>query len=254
MRAPIILITVADHDADLDPARVALVNARYADGIRRAGGLPILISSNATAAQRASAFASAEGLLLSGGADIHPDRYNEPIDGAVEMDTARDPLEWEAIAAADARRLPIFGICRGMQLLNVHRGGSLLQHVEGQVGAAYPATPALTHPLNVQPATRLAAILGDQRAPLAVNSYHHQAVTPERLAATLIPSAYADSPRGILVEGLEEAGDRFVLGVQCHPERTESSPADLERVWAAFVAAAGSTPGAAGSGVAQSGT
>ena len=90
MRAPIILITVADHDADLDPARVALVNARYADGIRRAGGLPILISSNATAAQRATAFASAEGLLLSGGADIHPDRYNEPIDGAVEMDTARD--------------------------------------------------------------------------------------------------------------------------------------------------------------------
>lgn len=65
MRAPIILITVADHDADLDPARVALVNARYADGIRRAGGLPILISSNATAAQRATAFASAEGLLLS---------------------------------------------------------------------------------------------------------------------------------------------------------------------------------------------
>ncbi len=254
MRAPIILITVADHDADLDPARVALVNARYADGIRRAGGLPTLISSNATAAQRATAFASAEGLLLSGGADIHPDRYNEPIDGAVEMDTARDTLEWEAIAAADARRLPIFGICRGMQLLNVHRGGSLLQHVDGQVGAAYPATPALTHPLKVQPATRLAAILGDQRAPLAVNSYHHQAVTPERLAASLVPSAYADSPRGILVEGLEQPGDRFVLGVQCHPERTESSPADLERVWAAFVAAAASTPGAAGSGVAQSGT
>jgi gamma-glutamyl-gamma-aminobutyrate hydrolase PuuD len=55
MRAPIILITVADHDADLDPARVALVNARYADGIRRAGGLPILISANATAAQRCEA-------------------------------------------------------------------------------------------------------------------------------------------------------------------------------------------------------
>ena len=105
-----------------------------------------------------------------------------------------------------------------------------------------------------QQAQATAAILGDQRAPLAVNSYHHQAVTPERLAATLIPSAYADSPRGILVEGLEQPGDRFVLGVQCHPERTESSPADLERVWAAFVAAAASTPGAAGSGVAQSGT
>ena len=254
MRAPLIVITVADHDADLDPARVALVNARYADGIRRAGGLPILISANATAAQRATAFANMEGLLLSGGADVHPDRYNEAINGAVEMDVARDALEWEAIAAADARALPIFGICRGMQLLNVHRGGSLLQHVEGQVGAPYPATPALTHPLNVQDGTRLAQILGDVRAPLAVNSYHHQAVTPERLAPGLHASAFAESPRGMLVEGLEAPGERFVLGVQCHPERTESSPADLERVWAAFVGAAARTPGAAGGGVAQSGT
>ncbi|MFZ9961621.1 MAG: gamma-glutamyl-gamma-aminobutyrate hydrolase family protein, partial [Candidatus Limnocylindrus sp.] len=79
MRAPLIVITVADHEADLDPARVALINARYADGIRRAGGLPILISATATDAQRATAFASMEGLLLSGGADVHPDRYGEPI-------------------------------------------------------------------------------------------------------------------------------------------------------------------------------
>ncbi len=251
MRAPIILITVADHDADADPARTALVNARYADGILRAGGLPMLISTNSTAAQRNHAYASADGLLLSGGADVHPDRYREPADGAVEMDTARDALEWEAIAAADARQLPIFGICRGMQLLNVHRGGSLLQHVEGQVGAEYPASPALTHPLNVQPATRLATILGARTAPLAVNSYHHQAVTLERLAPGLIASAFADSPSGVLVEGLEAPGERFVLGVQCHPERTESSPADLERVWAAFVAAAA---GVEGSRVAQSGT
>ena len=254
MRAPLIVITVADHEADLDPARVALINARYADGIRRAGGLPILISATATDAQRATAFASMEGLLLSGGADVHPDRYGEPIDGAVEMDVARDALEWEAITAADARGLPIFGICRGMQLLNVHRGGSLLQHVEGQVGAPYPASPALTHPLNVQEGTRLAEILGDVRAPLAVNSYHHQAVTPERLAAGLRASAFADSPRGLLVEGLEAPSERFVIGVQCHPERTESSPADLARVWSAFVMAAARTSGAAGGGMAQSGT
>jgi gamma-glutamyl-gamma-aminobutyrate hydrolase PuuD len=71
-----------------------------------------------------------------------------------------------------------------------------------------------------------------------VNSYHHQAVSPERLAPTLRASAFTDSPRGTLVEGLEEAGERFVLGVQCHPERTESSPADLELVWAAFIEAA----------------
>ena len=238
MGAPLILITVADHDDPSDAAPIHLINARYADGVRRAGGIPILMSANANEEQRVTAFATMDGLLLSGGADIDPARYNEPVDGAIGIEPARDALEWAALDAADRRGLPVFGICRGLQFLNVHRGGSLLQHVEGQVGAAYPATPALSHPLDVQGGTKLAQILGDRTTPLAVNSYHHQAVSPERLAPTLRASAFTDSPRGTLVEGLEEAGERFVLGVQCHPERTESSPADLERVWAAFVEAA----------------
>ncbi len=240
MGAPFILITVADHDDPGDVAPIHLINARYADGVRRAGGIPILMSANANEEQRATAFATMDGLLLSGGADIDPARYNEPVDGAVGIEPARDALEWAALDAADRRGIPVFGICRGLQFLNVHRGGSLLQHVEGQVGAAYPATPALSHPLDVQRGSRLAAILevGDRSAPLAVNSYHHQAVSPDRLAPTLRASAFTDSPRGTLIEGLEEPGERFVLGVQCHPERTESSPADLERVWAAFIEAA----------------
>jgi gamma-glutamyl-gamma-aminobutyrate hydrolase PuuD len=236
--APLILITVADHDAALDAARVALVNARYADGVRRAGGLPLLISHTSSAEQRATAFARMDGLLLSGGADIDPARYNEPVAGAVEIDTARDALEWAALDAADARKIPVFGICRGLQFLNVHRGGSLLQHIDGQVTAAYPETPALVHPLAIEAGTRLATILAPNSAPLAVNSYHHQAVTPDRLAPRLRAAAFTDSPRGPLVEGLEEPGERFVLGVQCHPERTESSPAELELVWRAFVNAA----------------
>jgi putative glutamine amidotransferase len=238
MSAPLILITVADHDEPGDAAPIHLINARYADGVRRAGGIPILLSASSNDEQRATAFAKMDGLLLSGGADIDPARYNEPINGAINIEPARDALEWSALDAADRRGVPVFGICRGLQFLNVHRGGSLLQHVEGQVGAAYPATPALSHPLDVQGGTKLAQILGDRTTPLAVNSYHHQAVSPERLAPTLRASAFTDSPRGTLVEGLEEPGERFVLGVQCHPERTESSPADLERVWAAFVAAA----------------
>ncbi|NBO52728.1 MAG: gamma-glutamyl-gamma-aminobutyrate hydrolase family protein [bacterium] len=238
MRAPLILITVADHDEPGDAAPIHLINARYADGVRRAGGIPILMSANASEDQRATAFHIMDGLLLSGGADIDPARYHESVDGAVNVEPARDALEWAALDAADRRGIPVFGICRGLQFLNVHRGGSLLQHVEGQVGAAYPATPALSHPITVQPGTTLAQILGDQRSPLVVNSYHHQAVSPERLAPGLRASALTDSPRGTLVEGLEEPGERFVLGVQCHPERTESSPADLELVWSAFISAA----------------
>ena len=136
MGAPLILITVADHDEPGDVAPIHLINARYADGVRRAGGIPILMSANANEEQRATAFAKMDGLLLSGGADIDPARYNEPVDGAIGIEPARDALEWAALDAADRRGIPVFGICRGLQFLNVHRGGSLLQHVEGQVGAA----------------------------------------------------------------------------------------------------------------------
>jgi gamma-glutamyl-gamma-aminobutyrate hydrolase PuuD len=116
------------------------------------------------------------------------------------------------------------------------------------VRAGAPGPPA-THPLRLVPGTRLAALLESDTAtePLIVNAYHHQGISQHDLATGLVAAAWADSSAGPLVEGLESPGERFLVGVQCHPERTESTPASFERVFEAFVSAAGSqTPGPEG--------
>ncbi len=99
----------------------------------------------------------------------------------------------------------------------------------------------MTHPLRVAPGTRLARILFPTNARggvLQVNSYHHQGVRAGDLAPSLVANAWASSPAGDLVEGLEAADGRFVFGLQCHPERTESTPPAFERLFAVFVDAA----------------
>jgi putative glutamine amidotransferase len=93
------------------------------------------------------------------------------------------------------------------------------------------------------PGTRLAALLGPA-AEVQVNAYHHQGILEKDLAPGLRPAAWADSSAGPLVEGLESDDDRFVVGVQCHPERTESTPAEFERLFAEFVRVAASRPAA----------
>ena len=235
--APLIVITVAAHDAHLDPARIALVNERYADGIRRAGGLPLLVSANASETQRATAFAEMDGLLLSGGADIDPARYGQPLAGSEGIEPGRDALEAAAWAAAAERDLPVLGVCRGLQAINVFSGGTLLQHVEGHAGAGWGHGPAATHPIRLVPGARLTRILSPAKAlaSLEVNSYHHQGIRTSDLAPGLVPTAWATSPAGDLVEALEATGGRFVAGIQCHPERTESTPEAFERLFAFFV-------------------
>jgi putative glutamine amidotransferase len=188
------------------------------------------------------------GLLLSGGADIDPARYGEAPSGARGAEPGRDALEDEAFRTAMAAGVPILGVCRGLQAINVFAGGSLVQHLDGHESAAYPSPAVTRHRLDLTGGSRLATILGGS-AELEVNSYHHQAITPERLAPGLRISAVADHAEGgELVEGVESTDpERWLVGVQCHPERTESSPPVFERLWASFVAAcaeqAGSEPG-----------
>ncbi len=198
--------------------------------------MPVVLDASATVEERAAALASMAGLLLSGGADIDPARYGQSVDGAVDLEPDRDALEWEAWSAASDRGVPILGLCRGLQAINVFSGGTLLQHVAGHAGAAWGHGPAATHPLRVEPGSRLAGWIGGLGA-LDVNSYHHQGIRPADLADGLVASAWAESSAGDLVEALEVADGRFVVGVQCHPERTDSTPEAFERLFAAFVEA-----------------
>lgn len=229
-------MTVAVPATQAEPDIAARKNELYADAVARHGADPLLLDATSSEDERRRAFAEMDGLLLSGGADIDPARYGEPIDGAEAIEPERDRLEAAAWGAAAARDRPVLGLCRGLQAINVLSGGRLLQHVEGHAGAAYGHGPAATHPLRLEPRSRLADWLGHP-ATLEVNSYHHQGIRPVDLAPGLVASAWAQSGAGDLVEGIEAADGRFIVGVQCHPERTESTPDAFERLFAAFVAA-----------------
>lgn len=227
-------MTVAVAAEQAWPDLAAARNELYVAAIARHGGTPIPLDARSDPAARETAFARMDGLLLTGGADLDPGRYGEAVAGARDVEPDRDELEAAAWAAAAVARAPVLGICRGVQAINVFSGGSILQHVDGHAGAGWGIGPALTHPLTLVPGTRLSAALGDP-VTLEVNAYHHQGIRERDLASGLRPAAWADSSAGPLVEGLEAPDGRFVVGVQCHPERTESTPAEFEQLFATFV-------------------
>jgi putative glutamine amidotransferase len=252
LRAPRIVLTVQAPGVARDPATARRKNERYVEALEARGASCLVLDETDDPATRAAAFGEMDGLLLTGGADIAPGRYGHPVRGSEDIEPHRDELEDEAFAAARARGVPILGVCRGLQLLNVLMGGTLVQHLEGHGSPSYGTGPANHHPITLVPGTRLADILqpaGSRGgAELLVNTYHHQGVRPADLAPGLRASAYGESPVGPLVEGLESDDEPFFMAVQCHPERTESTPAEFDRLWDAFVAAcrrpAPVTPGA----------
>ena len=215
----------------------------YLDAVRRAGGDPVPLDPTASEPERREALASMDGLLLPGGADLDPALYGQEPHPAVAVEAARDDLEVEAWEAARERGVPVLGVCRGFQAINVFSGGTLEQHL---VGHDFPTSAPEAHPLHLDPASRLAAILGETE-PLRsteVNSYHHQAVRRGDLAPGLVASAVAPHGDGELVEALEAAdGDDWLIGVQFHPERPEFIGPEFDRLWRAFVDAARSRSG-----------
>lgn len=249
--SPLIVLAVADASASSDPELTRRKCELYADGIRRHGGNPVLVSAATPAAERDRLLGEMAGLLLTGGPDIDPALYHEPTAGAVEVNAARDALDQQAWRAAERRSVPVFGICRGLQAINVLSGGSLLQDVPSHAGTPYGKGPAKTHDMEIDPDSRLAKALAegapeglaatdedDSTIELVVNTYHHQAVDHAHLAPGLRAVGWAASEAGRLVEALESRDGRWIVGVQCHPERTESTPDEFEGLWEAFVRAA----------------
>jgi putative glutamine amidotransferase len=237
--SPLIVLTVTDAARHADRDLATRKNARYAESIVRHGGRPLLLDGTATEEEREAAFAAMDGLLLTGGVDIDPVHYGRANRGSVDIEPERDALEAAAWTAAGTRGLPVLGICRGFQAINVFAGGTLLQDVPEHAGPGWSTGPARMHPIRIEPGSRLASALaddpGDPPRALPVNTYHHQGVGPDDVAPGLVATAWAAGPDGDLVEAVELPGERFVVGVQCHPERTEFSPAGFERLWSAFV-------------------
>jgi putative glutamine amidotransferase len=185
----------------------------YVNAVVGARGVPHLLP--VVAADLAEgALSAVDGLMLTGGGDIDPARFGQarsPLAGGI--DDARDAFELALARNALGQALPVLGICRGCQLLNVALGGTLVQHVPEVTACEHlVATPphSLVHPVRLAPGSRLAAVVG--ATDLAVNSIHHQAV--DRLAPDLVAVGWA--PDGI-VEALELPGCP-VLAVQWHPE------------------------------------
>lgn len=162
-----------------------------------------------------------DGLVLTGGLDVDPARYGEAPHPAVKrFDAERDAFELRLLAEALNRDLPVLAICRGHQLLNIAFGGTLVQHVEDNSHRAHyeeDGYPSRWHGVRIERDSKLFDLA--RRDEITVNSRHHQAVTPDRLATGL--RATAMSPDGF-VEGIESAQHRWVLGVQWHPERPEA--------------------------------
>ena len=193
----------------------------YRQSILHVGGEPRILDSSMPVEQ---ALAGIGGLMLTGGGDVAPSRYGEPPHPAVlEAEPGRDEFEIALVAAARARHLPIFAICRGAQVLNVACGGTLVQDIPAEVAGALAhslAVPqhepyALAHEVWVDKDSLLAKLMRERLVDEAieVNSRHHQAV--KRVAKGLVASATA--PDGV-IEAIEDPKARFCLGVQWHPE------------------------------------
>jgi putative glutamine amidotransferase len=188
-----------------------LLPANYADAVAGAGGEPVLLPTGAVSAATVTRL---DGLVLAGGADVDPARYEEQA-GPHTTGTRpeRDASEIALSQAALDRDLPLLAICRGMQLLNVLLGGTLIQHVPDVPGAqAHQEGPGLyaERKVRVDPDSAVGAILGPA---VTVDCHHHQAL--DRLAPGVTASAWAEDG---LVEAVELTGRPFCLGVQWHPE------------------------------------
>jgi putative glutamine amidotransferase len=216
----------------------AYVNSAYLHAVQQAGGVPVPLPPQLSAASLQRLGGGLHGLLLTGGGDVDPALFGEtPHHTLYDVAPARDTLETAALTFALRRGLPVLAVCRGIQVLNVALGGSLYQDVGTDPGTQVPHSQKEprdqpTHKVKVAPGSRLAETLVTDE--LEVNSMHHQAI--KRLGHGLVAVAWAPDQ---VVEGAElDDPARFVLGVQWHPEELVGHSEPARRLFAALVAAA----------------
>jgi gamma-glutamyl-gamma-aminobutyrate hydrolase PuuD len=211
---PVIGITASEEEIPWGDStrRAAVLPGEYRAAIERAGAAVLVLPVQGSGVEEL--VVAVDGIVLSGGPDVAPDHYGElshPRTG--EPDAARDALELALVAAATEADLPLLAICRGIQVLNVARGGTLHQHLPDVVGhedhARKPGEYS-PHPVEIRAESQLATILPTR---LDVAGHHHQAIA--RVGEDLDVVALADDGT---VEAVEDPNRAFIVGVQWHPE------------------------------------
>jgi putative glutamine amidotransferase len=234
MSLPLIGVTTSElrlggevrHERHGEPPRVEMaLGMSYLRAVERAGGLPVVLPP-LDLERIAPLLDRLSGVLLSGGPDLDPGTYGQAAHAELgETEPQLDAFEVQLAREADARGLPILGICRGAQALNVARGGTLHQHLpdltDGSVThRQHEPGNVATHKVRLAPRSGLARVLGARC--VAVNSFHHQCVA--RLGRGLHAAAWAEDG---VIEGIEGRGKMLLLGVQWHAETLVEDPAQL---------------------------
>ncbi len=233
------LIGICSRPSTEEPD-LSCIDSHYARSVQEAGGIPVALPHGFEAAGIAHEIVSRiDGLLLTGGGDISEDgfgghNYDEGCIARISfMSAERDVFEWAAVRAAWERDLPCLGICRGLQVMNVTFGGTLLRDIAERrpdsnvVHWQEKPYDVPAHPVRIEPTSWLAQILGGRE--FEVNSIHHQCICEPAPEGRIV----AWSPDGI-PEALEFGAKRFFVGVQWHPEQMGTMP----QLFEAFVDAA----------------
>lgn len=225
----------SSYEKDENNDRIFL-NHAYLEAIRRFGGVPVVIPAEATEEEQAFLLSRCDGLLLTGGDDIDPGLYGEEIlNSTVVPAPVRDVGEPRLLAMATERNMPIFGICRGMQIMNVYFGGTLYQDIPAQLpncpGHSMEKPDHRTcHDCHVAPNSPLAKWTG--RETIQVNSHHHQSVK-----AVASGFAVMGTCSDGIVEAIWKPDAAFICAVQWHPEKIWDIEESSARIFEAFIQA-----------------
>ena len=209
------LIAIASNLEFKETTEKVDLNRAYSEAVMMAGGLPLVIPITSNPKDMETYLSLTSGLLLPGGVDIDPLAFGEePVPGLEEVRPELDEFHLTIARLALERSMPILGICRGCQVLNVAAGGTLIQHIEPKEGTLKHRQMVRrfhpSHSVNAEPGTLIESVLGKS---FVVNSFHHQAVdTP---GDGMMISARAKDG---IVEAIEKDGSPFTVGVQWHPE------------------------------------
>ena len=235
---PLILIS---SDCDIESSDSFKLQADYVRAVYLAGGLPLVAVPSMECGREPAVAAElcsfARGIVLTGGPDVLPGLFGEePHPKLGSVNPVRDQFELALARAAMQADLAVLAICRGMQILNVAAGGDLIQDIESCVPGAHAHMVAAprwlpTHSASVVPGSIMWRVFG--RDSIMVNSFHHQAVHP--VAPGFEVAARA---RDGIVEAMERAGSRFMVGVQWHPEALAGKDPEALNVFKEFVIAA----------------